>query len=395
MLKTSKKYINIFLLSSEWEYYHRKYFTLSITEKLSGKSDIIAVQYPLSLIVNLFVKFKRRFVGYLKGNYSAVKVNNIVLYTPVILFHDLLWKKCSIFLYIDAYLLKFQLGWFLKRNFHDSRKILWVYLPHHYYLSKILNYDYMIYDSYDDNEYDYDGNRNLKVAQINKKLVEKSDYNITVSKFTYERFIKYSSKVIYLTNGNDYESITKANNKIPADLKEVNLPIIGYLGTVRNWINFELISQMSNELPECKIVFVGGISRDSVKIVNLLSSYSNIIFLGHKDPAELPSYLKSFSVGIIPFRINNFTKSVFPNKFFEYIAASIPVVTTALPEMHKYKEVIGFAKNNEEFINFCRDGINGLYIDKISSYKDIASKNSWNNKAEELYDNLINVIPGL
>ena len=43
--------------------------------------------------------------------------------------------------------------------------------------------------------------------------------------------------------------------------------------------------------------------------------------------------LRGADVALIPYAINDLTRSVFPMKVFEYLAAGLPVVTTPLPAL--------------------------------------------------------------
>ena len=54
-------------------------------------------------------------------------------------------------------------------------------------------------------------------------------------------------------------------------------------------------------------------------------------------------------VALLPNRINNYTKSMFPMKFFEYLAAGKPVVSTELPALADYRHVAAFCKSQDEF----------------------------------------------
>ncbi len=49
--------------------------------------------------------------------------------------------------------------------------------------------------------------------------------------------------------------------------------------------------------------------------------------------AELPCYLKGWDVTILPNVLNEYTESMFPMKFFEYLAAGKPVVSIDLPAL--------------------------------------------------------------
>jgi glycosyltransferase involved in cell wall biosynthesis len=56
----------------------------------------------------------------------------------------------------------------------------------------------------------------------------------------------------------------------------------------------------------------------------------NVHLLGHRPYAELPNYLRGMRVGLLPTLVNDYTRSMFPMKYFEYLASGLPVVSTPL-----------------------------------------------------------------
>jgi hypothetical protein len=47
--------------------------------------------------------------------------------------------------------------------------------------------------------------------------------------------------------------------------------------------------------------------------------------------------MQALDVGIIPAVESDYTKAMFPMKFFEYLASGLPVVSTMLPALAEYK----------------------------------------------------------
>ncbi len=58
--------------------------------------------------------------------------------------------------------------------------------------------------------------------------------------------------------------------------------------------------------------------------------------------------LRGADVGVVPYAVNELTRSIFPMKIYEYLAAGLPVVTTPLPaldeipDVHRAGDVAGF-----------------------------------------------------
>jgi len=56
----------------------------------------------------------------------------------------------------------------------------------------------------------------------------------------------------------------------------------------------------------------------------------NVEFLGLKPQHDLPGYLQTMSVGIIPFLVTPTTHAVSPLKAYEYLASGVPVAAPPL-----------------------------------------------------------------
>ena len=72
-----------------------------------------------------------------------------------------------------------------------------------------------------------------------------------------------------------------------------------------------------------------------------LQRLPNVHFVGTRSYDSLPGFAKGFTVGILPFKVNRLTENVNPIKLREYLAAGLPVVSTALPEVKSYAGVVG------------------------------------------------------
>ncbi|MGE4581876.1 MAG: glycosyltransferase, partial [Synechococcus sp.] len=43
-------------------------------------------------------------------------------------------------------------------------------------------------------------------------------------------------------------------------------------------------------------------------------------------------------VALLPLQLNSYTRNMFPMKFFEYLAAAVPVVATAIPSLERFRD---------------------------------------------------------
>jgi glycosyltransferase involved in cell wall biosynthesis len=114
---------------------------------------------------------------------------------------------------------------------------------------------------------------------------------------------------------------------------------------IADWIDLDLLEAVAKHFSHGSVVLIGKATTD----VSALKNLPNVHLLGRKPYAELPAYCKGFDVALNPFRISELTLNANPLKVREYLAAGLPVVSTAIPEV----EVLGqcrIGRNKQEFI---------------------------------------------
>jgi glycosyltransferase involved in cell wall biosynthesis len=133
---------------------------------------------------------------------------------------------------------------------------------------------------------------------------------------------------------------------VPADLAALPKPVLGFYGTLRDWVDLELVAQIARARPNWSIALIG----QKLDDVGPVAGLPNVHLLGRKPHGELPAYCKGMSVGLIPYRIDERMKFVNPIKLREYLAAGLPVVSTAVPEVRRYDKWCAIADDGAGFI---------------------------------------------
>lgn len=174
----------------------------------------------------------------------------------------------------------------------------------------------------------------------------------------------------------------------PKELEGIKTKIIGYSGALSTRLDYELFKKTAEYHKDKTLVLLG--SKDNPHYRNVgLEEMDNVVFCGSMKLEKLPSYLKYFDCAIIPFEKTLLTKSIYPLKLNEYLAAGCPVVVTDFAPLPEFESVISIAKNDDEFVRLIDEEIKNDSNNKKLERNKLASGNSWSARVEQLWDIII------
>jgi glycosyltransferase involved in cell wall biosynthesis len=136
-------------------------------------------------------------------------------------------------------------------------------------------------------------------------------------------------------------------------------PVAGYVGVVDERIDLELLAGLAERLPDWDVKMVGPVFKiDEAD----LPRAANLHYPGMQPYDALPEVMGGFDVALMPFALNEATRSISPTKTLEYLAAGLPVVSTRVPDVVAgYRGVVDLQDDADGFADACRrvlrDGI--------------------------------------
>jgi glycosyltransferase involved in cell wall biosynthesis len=155
----------------------------------------------------------------------------------------------------------------------------------------------------------------------------------------------------FVPNGVDYELYARPAPE-PGDLRNIPHPRIGYIGTIKRMVDWELLLELSAARPQWSFVFMGP-KAPHPKIDGLLRKMAerlNVHFLDAKPTESLGGYPQHFDVCTMPYRVDDYTKYIYPLKMHEYLASGQPVVSAPIRSVEEFGDVIALAKTGEEWL---------------------------------------------
>jgi glycosyltransferase involved in cell wall biosynthesis len=261
--------------------------------------------------------------------------------------------------------------------FDVRKKIIYTFwVIDHYFYVKDDQDSFVIYDYLD--EIDITPRFNEKTTLLHKLMLKRADLILTSSDNLYAKVPdEYKEKTLLITNGVDVEHFhVKKSHNTEAKKEQYT---IGFYGALEKWIDIDIIKKIAQK-ENLKIKLIGPVIDPKFQS---LERYDNVEMLGHQPYDKLPLLTKDVDVFILPFKVNELTKSVSPVKLYEYFATGKPVVATALPECMKYDTVMIMDKDScieqiDKAIEFIG---NETYMQKSLAY---AKENSWDRKVEKI-----------
>ncbi|TXK52119.1 glycosyltransferase family 1 protein [Pontibacter qinzhouensis] len=273
---------------------------------------------------------------------------------------------------------------------HQIKKYLFINIFVPYYLRNIpadIQPDLTIYYTVDDiSQEPYIAKHGVR---LEKEAVKKADMALATSKELTRLLGSYSDNVRFLPNAADTGLFRKAaETKLarPEELKGITQKIICYTGNIGTRINYQLLKAIALQHPDKVLLMVGPVSNHDY-VTTGLDKLQNVLFVGPKNIADLPAYLQYSDCTIIPFEYSTLTKSIYPLKVNEYLAAGKPVVSTAFSDdIIDFKDVVYIAQTEQEFVNKISEAIATDDADKKQDRMQTAQLNTWKARAEKFWE---------
>lgn len=161
------------------------------------------------------------------------------------------------------------------------------------------------------------------------------------------------AKVEVLPNGVDTRLLRDHGIKMKDQLGLEGF-IIGYVGVLREWIDFKPVFAALKELDsEIKMVIVGkeGRYKENIQLAKSYGLSDRVRFVGMVPYSDVPKYISAMDVCLMPFKKMAISENAVPLKLFEYMACERPIISTRLSGIEKVaRNRIFYASTKEEYI---------------------------------------------
>jgi glycosyltransferase involved in cell wall biosynthesis len=187
---------------------------------------------------------------------------------------------------------------------------------------------------------------------------------------------------VRIDNGGDVKFFARLpdDRDSKANPDRVRRPRIGYFGAISTWFEVDWIVHSALRHPDWDFMLIGEVSQNEFQHVE---ERINITLCGEKPYDELPDYLATFDVAVIPFKLTPLTIIVNPVKLYEYMAQGKPVVCSALPEVMKATDLVYIARDAYGFDAQIQKALAENSEDLRRRRVDWAARNTWEKRADD------------
>ncbi len=346
-MKPLPKIILVFT-AVDWDIYMRKPMVYALARAArEHDSTVVAVNRPICLQTTWFAKPGRIPDMFRPARLDKV-TENLFLYHPRYYVHDQIANAIPPLEQINLFALR-QSYERLQDLLHvaEPAPLLWFHYPHQGYVTRLFGNSLNILEIYD-NLTDIDGHELAYVNRLEQRHRDRVDILLTTSGKIHEKYSGGYRRSYMFGNGlsrSAYELLSDPNVSPHPELADIPPPRLGYAGMVSDRIDWRLIIELASAHTQWQFVFAGpGADK---RLRRRLAPVRNIHLPGPCAYEDVPSVLKSFDIGLLPYRDTPFFEFLNPLKFYEMSAAGIPMVSSPITELRQFPDdLIQVVENN-------------------------------------------------
>lgn len=329
----------------DYWYHNRGHYDLQMMREISEQLPVLYVNSIGMRIPNpsaegsvFFARVARKLRSLFKG---IVQVdNNFNVYTALVLPS----AGSGALGRLSHWFLSVQVRWWASRM-GMQRPLLWIACPTAGHTLRHFKDNPVIYQRTDRFE-DFEGVDAREIAAIDQKLKTLSELVLFCSRGLFEDERSQCNKALFIDHGVDVDRFAAAGDRKadPEDVKSISRPRVGFVGGIDvHTFDPELYEAVTQLLPECQFILVGGSS-----LPPEWCRHPNVHHLGRKPFEEVADYMAACDVLIMPWTDNSWIEACNPIKLKEYLAVSRPVVSTYFPELDYYGDCVIVAKRDPQ-----------------------------------------------
>ncbi len=339
-----------------------------IAECLARKHEVFYVEPTISLMRQL-LKGGRSFLGgtvYRGSGLVRMRLNGILT----------LHKSLEI---LDLFGINSLSEYIQIKKLADTCDVLWVGYSGWYTLVRLLKDKPVIFDWMDEEEL-LVSSRLLKwtLMRNRKRLLRRSETVFVTCMRFYEQLIKCRKNVYHVPNAVSLSFLPAKKERPPKEKKAGKKIIFGYIGTIAEWFDFDVIRYILSLSSGYYVVLAG-------KNMQPVFVHERVKYLGVRPHEQLPRIISHFDVCLYNFKKDRLIETVNPVKIYEYLAANRPVLAVSSKETELFGNYVMRYHQKEEIKELLSNGIHCPFASE-REYMEFIKNNTWEARSAVIED---------
>ncbi|MDB5570161.1 MAG: glycosyl transferase [Hyphomicrobiales bacterium] len=267
----------------------------------------------------------------------------------------------------------------------------WYYTPAALPFSAHLTPDACVYDCMDELTAFKGASQELRFCE--QRLFKQADLVFTGGFSLYEAKKSYHKSVHAFPSSIDAHHFGRVRQGAPApeDMQGINGPKLGFFGVIDERMDLDFVAAMADATPHWNYVMLGPVVKiDSAS----LPRRHNIHWIGGRSYDDLPEYIASWNVGLMPFALNESTRFISPTKTPEFLAAGCPVVSTPIRDVirpYGDAKIVDIAKDPQSAVACAQRLMDMPKEPWLAAVDKMLNGNSW----DETWARMLDLMDGL
>ncbi len=388
-----------FVPSGDYEGNTRRRMLAAVAAKLGrrGRGEkMLCVDRPVCPL-STPVKHPGKYLEWLAGRRGLRRVQeNVWAWTPWVLIHDIVALKRPAIERLNMKLVRRGLDAVLDKIGMTLRSdlVLWIFHPYQVEYLQLMPAALRVYECWDDHQefpaVKADAVLRQWIGELERRICEEADLVFATSAALARKMSAMHSNVVMCANGVDFEHFNAAVPTEQCDpvSPKGNSPRIGFVGKINEKLDLSILDTISARRPEWTFTMVGPFDGQpelqSATAYKRVKARDNVHLLGQQPYDRIPAIVSTFDVCTIPFAVNALTEATYPLKLHEYLATGKPVVSTDLPDVRQFSDVVYIARNAREFEQMTEKALAEDSPELQEHRIQTARENSWENRAQAI-----------
>ncbi len=222
------------------------------------------------------------------------------------------------------------------------------------------------------------------VRRLEAEVIRKVDLVFVTSPALLESKRPLHAHVVLVPNGVDYAHFARPAPE-PAAMAALPHPRIGYAGVINEKLDYAMLAETARQHPEWTLVLVGpDVLRRQREALEDLRTLPNVHMPGYQPVQDLPAYMQSCDVCLMPYLRNEWTRNISPLKLYEYLATGVPIVSTPIPAAEAFAGSLWLAEGAPAFAEAIAGALAADTPERRRQQQALALAHTWDSRVDAL-----------